>query len=116
MESPDAGPALAPPDVEVERRTADGCREEVRPGTRTGTLFTDLTTARRTLSPGETLTEHYRVTVRVCGPVLFLPRDRKSAFLGIRYRITVSCGILEKNRPNVMAYEVNAGEYPARAR
>ncbi|WP_030680618.1 hypothetical protein [Streptomyces cellulosae] len=63
LESPDAGPVLAPSDVEVEHRTADGCWEEVRLGTQTGTLFTDLTTTQRTLSPGETLTEHYRVTV-----------------------------------------------------
>ncbi len=33
------------------------------PHGQTGTLFTDLTTTQRTLSPGETLTERYRVTV-----------------------------------------------------
>lgn len=61
--SPDAGPFLAPADVKLERRTAHGCWEPVEPSTQTGTLFTDLTTAQRTLPAGETLTEVYRLTV-----------------------------------------------------
>jgi hypothetical protein len=61
--SPDAGPFLAPTDIQVERRTAHGCWEPVELGTQTGTLFTDLTGAQRTLRAGETLTERYRVTV-----------------------------------------------------
>ncbi|GHH04686.1 hypothetical protein [Streptomyces lanatus] len=61
--SPDGGPFLDPADVEVERRTAHGCWEAVEVGTQTGTLFTDLAKARRTLHPGETLTQVYRVTV-----------------------------------------------------
>lgn len=63
VESPDAGPFLDPSDVRVERRTAGGCWKAVDLGSQTGTLFTDLTTARRTLPAGATLTEVYRVTV-----------------------------------------------------
>ncbi|MDT0574000.1 signal peptide protein [Streptomyces sp. DSM 3412] len=63
VESPDAGPFLDPADVEVERRTAGGCWKAVDLGSQTGTLFTDLTAARRTLAPGATVTEVYRVTV-----------------------------------------------------
>ncbi|UUU23671.1 hypothetical protein [Streptomyces sp. DSM 40750] len=62
VESPDAGPFLDPSDIEVERRTAGGCWEPVDLGTQTGTLFTDLSTAQRTLRAGETLTEVYRLT------------------------------------------------------
>ncbi|MFR0355548.1 signal peptide protein [Streptomyces sediminimaris] len=61
--SPDGGPYLTPSDVMLERRTADGCWEPVRVGTRTGTLYTGLPGARRTLHPGERLTEIYRLTV-----------------------------------------------------
>lgn len=63
VESPDAGPFLAPSDIRLERRKADGCWEAVQVGTQTGTLFTDLSTARRTLHAGETLTQVYRLTV-----------------------------------------------------
>ncbi|PAZ14098.1 signal peptide protein [Streptomyces sp. SA15] len=63
VESPDAGPFLNPSDVKLERRTAHGCWEAVEVGSQTGTLFTDLTTAQRTLHAGETLTEVYRLTV-----------------------------------------------------
>ncbi|MER6958859.1 signal peptide protein [Streptomyces sp. NPDC000618] len=63
VESPDAGPYLAPADIKVERRGADGYREVVSVGSQTGTLFTDLVAAQHTLRPGETLTERYRVTV-----------------------------------------------------
>ncbi|WP_369170834.1 signal peptide protein [Streptomyces sp. R28] len=62
VESPDAGPFLNPTDIRVERRTATGCWEAVNLGSQTGTLFTDLTTAQRTLHAGDTLTEVYRVT------------------------------------------------------
>ncbi|MFE7839278.1 signal peptide protein [Streptomyces sp. NPDC057474] len=63
VESPDAGPFLDPTDVKVEQRTATGCWKSVGLGSQTGTLFTDLTTGRRTLPAGATLTEVYRVTV-----------------------------------------------------
>lgn len=63
MESPDAGPFLTPSDIALDRRKADGCWEAVQVGTRTGTLFTDLSTARRTLHAGGTLTQVYRLTV-----------------------------------------------------
>ncbi|MFE0251353.1 signal peptide protein [Streptomyces sp. NPDC059010] len=63
VQSPDAGPFLTPSDVELERRTADGCWEPVQAGAQTGTLFTDLTTAQRTVRAGETLTQVYRLTV-----------------------------------------------------
>ena len=63
VESPDAGPFLTPSDIRLERRKADGCWETVQVGTQTGTLFTDLSTARRTLHAGETLTQVYRLTV-----------------------------------------------------
>lgn len=63
VSSPDAGPFLAPTDVTVQQRTTDGCWKTVQLGTQTGTLFTDLTSAQRTLHPGETLTEVYRLTV-----------------------------------------------------
>lgn len=63
VESPDAGPFLDPADVRVERRTAGGCWQAVGLGSQTGTLFTDLTAARRTLPAGAGLTEVYRVTV-----------------------------------------------------
>ncbi|MER5217840.1 signal peptide protein [Streptomyces sp. NPDC002838] len=63
VESPDAGPFLNPSDVRLERRTAHGCWEAVEVGSQTGTLFTDLSTAQRTLHAGETLTEVYRLTV-----------------------------------------------------
>jgi hypothetical protein len=63
VESPDAGPFLDPADVKLERRTAHGCWEAVEVGSQTGTLFTDLPTAQRTLHAGETLTEVYRLTV-----------------------------------------------------
>nr|WP_202458367.1 hypothetical protein [Streptomyces sp. SID5464] len=61
--SPDAAPFLTPSDVKVERRTGHGCWAAVRLGSQTGTLFTDLVGARRTLGAGETLKERYRVTV-----------------------------------------------------
>lgn len=61
--SPDSGPFLAPTDLKVERRTAHGCLRPVALASQTGTLFTDLTGAQRTLRAGETLTERYRVTV-----------------------------------------------------
>ncbi|WP_436845931.1 signal peptide protein [Streptomyces chartreusis] len=61
--SPDTGPFLSPSDVKVERRTGHGCWMPVRLGNQTGTLFTDLVGARRTLGAGETLKERYRVTV-----------------------------------------------------
>jgi hypothetical protein len=61
--SPDAGPFLSPSDITLERRKTDGCWEAVQVGTQTGTLFTDLSTARRTLHRGQTLTEVYRLTV-----------------------------------------------------
>ncbi|MEU2271941.1 signal peptide protein [Streptomyces olindensis] len=60
--SPDTGPYLTPSDVTVERRTGHGCWQPVAVGSQTGTLYTELTGARRTLSAGETLTERYRVT------------------------------------------------------
>jgi hypothetical protein len=63
VESPDAGPFLAPSDVVVEQRTAHGCRRPVETVSRTGTLFTELTGAQRTLHAGETLTQVYRITV-----------------------------------------------------
>jgi len=63
LESPDAGPFLAPSDVVVEQRTAHGCWRPVETASQTGTLFTDLTTAQRTLHPGQALTQVYRVTV-----------------------------------------------------
>ncbi|MDQ0909096.1 hypothetical protein QFZ22_005081 [Streptomyces canus] len=63
VESPDAGPFLTPSDVVVEQRTAHGCWRPVQTASQTGTLFTDLTTAQRTLHAGETLTRVYRVTV-----------------------------------------------------
>ena len=63
VESPEAGPFLAPSDIRLERRKADGCWEAVQVGSQTGTLFTDLSTARRTLHAGETLTQVYRLTV-----------------------------------------------------
>lgn len=67
VESPDAGPCLTPADIRVERRNADGYREVVPVGSQTGTLFTDLVAAQRSLRPGETLTERYRVTVTTPG-------------------------------------------------
>ena len=63
VESPDGGPFLTPSDIKVERRTATGCWETVQLGTQTGTLFTDLPTAQRTLGKSETLTQAYRITV-----------------------------------------------------
>lgn len=60
---PDAGPFLSPADIKLERRTAHGCWEAVQVGTQTGTLFTDLSTARRTVRAGETVTQVYRLTV-----------------------------------------------------
>ncbi|WP_037675091.1 hypothetical protein [Streptomyces griseus] len=63
VESPDAGPFLKPSDIRLERRTADGCWEVVQVGTQTGTLYTDLQAARRTLPAGGTLTQVYRLTV-----------------------------------------------------
>ena len=63
LESPDAGPFLAPSDVVVEQRTAHGCWRPVGTASQTGTLFTDLTSAQRTLHAGETLTQVYRITV-----------------------------------------------------
>lgn len=61
--SPDGGPYLAPSDIMLEHRTPDGCWEPAQVGTRTGTLYTGLPGARRTLHPGERLTETYRLTV-----------------------------------------------------
>ncbi|MEU9917619.1 signal peptide protein [Streptomyces sp. NPDC051001] len=69
VESPDAGPFLAPADIQVERRNADGSREAVPVASQTGTLFTDLVSVQRTLRPGETLTERYRVSVITPGAV-----------------------------------------------
>lgn len=63
VESPDAGPFLKPTDVQVERRSTTGCWDAVELGSQTGTLFTDLTAAQRTLHAGDTLTEVYRITV-----------------------------------------------------
>ncbi|WP_416975439.1 signal peptide protein [Streptomyces sp. 4F14] len=67
--SPDSGPFLKPVDVKLELRKADGCWSAVTPGTQTGTLYTDLVTAQRTLAPGETLTQVYRLTVTSPGAV-----------------------------------------------
>ncbi|MET8981326.1 signal peptide protein [Streptomyces sp. NPDC004539] len=67
--SPDSGPFLKPADVKLELRKPDGCWTAVTPGNQTGTLFTDLTTAQRSLAPGETLTQVYRVTVNSPGAV-----------------------------------------------
>ncbi|MER5938174.1 signal peptide protein [Streptomyces sp. NPDC001928] len=61
--SPDAGPFLDPADIRVERRTAYGSWVPVPVGSQAGTLFTDLSAARRTLHPGETFTQVYRFTV-----------------------------------------------------
>ncbi|MFF9808183.1 signal peptide protein [Streptomyces coeruleorubidus] len=69
VESSDAGPFLAPTDVRAERWSADGSRVTVPVGSQTGTLFTDLVAAQRTLHPGESLTERYRVTVPSSGAV-----------------------------------------------
>jgi hypothetical protein len=63
VESPDAGPFLDPSDIVVEQRTAHGCWRPVETASQTGTLFTDLTTAQRTLHAGQTLTQVYRITV-----------------------------------------------------
>ncbi|WP_411152288.1 signal peptide protein [Streptomyces sp. A30] len=63
VESPDAGPFLEPTDITVERRTPGGCWKAVELGSQTGTLYTDLATAQRTLHAGDTLTAVYRVTV-----------------------------------------------------
>jgi hypothetical protein len=63
VESPDAGPFLTPTDVKLERRNGTGCWKPVQLASQTGTLYTDLTTAQRTLHPGDTLTAHYRITV-----------------------------------------------------
>ncbi|MFF7641875.1 signal peptide protein [Streptomyces canus] len=63
VESPAAGPFLDPSDVVVEQRTAHGCWRTAQTASQTGTLFTDLTNARRVLHPGQTLTQVYRVTV-----------------------------------------------------
>ncbi|MET9969202.1 signal peptide protein [Streptomyces sp. NPDC006356] len=63
VESPDGGPFLEPADVRVERRSATGCWEAVELGSQTGTLYTDLVAAQRTLHAGDTLTEVYRITV-----------------------------------------------------
>lgn len=63
VESPDAGPFLDPSDVVVEQRTAHGCWRPVETASQTGTLFTDLTGAQRTLHAGQTLTQVYRITV-----------------------------------------------------
>ncbi|MFG2460778.1 signal peptide protein [Streptomyces sp. NPDC048523] len=63
VESPDAGPFLDPSDVVVEQRTAHGCWRPVETASQTGTLFTDLTSAQRTLHAGRTLTQVYRITV-----------------------------------------------------
>ncbi|WP_208865839.1 hypothetical protein [Streptomyces zinciresistens] len=65
--SPDAGPFLAPSDVRLERRAADGHWEDVPVRTTTGTLYTGLAGAHRTLPPGATLTEVYRLTVAGAG-------------------------------------------------
>ncbi|WP_406441298.1 signal peptide protein [Streptomyces sp. NBC_01613] len=63
VESPDEGPFLTPADIKLERRTTHGCWEAVQVGTQSGTLFTDLSTAQRTLHAGDTLTQVYRLTV-----------------------------------------------------
>jgi hypothetical protein len=63
VESPDTGRWLAPADIKVEQRTADGTWQQVPLASETGTLYTDLVSAQRTLRPGETLTQRYRITV-----------------------------------------------------
>jgi hypothetical protein len=63
VESPDAGPFLTPSDVRLERRDGTGCWKPVQLASQTGTLYTDLSTGRRTLHPGDTLTAHYRLAV-----------------------------------------------------
>jgi hypothetical protein len=62
VRSPETGPFLSPSDVRVERRTGHGCWVVVPLDSQTGTLFTDLVGAQRTLGAGKTLTERYRVT------------------------------------------------------
>ncbi|MFJ2905753.1 MULTISPECIES: signal peptide protein [unclassified Streptomyces] len=62
VESPDAGPFLTPSDIRLEQAGQDGALTPVTVGSQTGTLFTDLTSAERTLHPGETLTQQYRIT------------------------------------------------------
>ncbi|MDN0200504.1 signal peptide protein [Streptomyces sp. S.PNR 29] len=63
VESPDAGPFLKQSDIQVERRTATGHWTRTELGSQSGTLYTGLSTAQRTVHPGATLTEHYRLTV-----------------------------------------------------
>ncbi|WP_327064699.1 signal peptide protein [Kitasatospora sp. NBC_01250] len=67
--SPDAGPFLQPSDVQVQQLTGSGQWRTVQLGTQTGTLYTNLTRAKERLHSGETLVQHYRLTVITTGAV-----------------------------------------------
>ncbi|MEU6709475.1 signal peptide protein [Streptomyces wuyuanensis] len=69
IESLGKGPFLTPSDVKVERLTALGHWEPVDLGSQTDTLYTDLTTTKRQLPAGDTLTERYRLSVITPGAV-----------------------------------------------
>ncbi|QKZ23430.1 hypothetical protein [Streptomyces chartreusis] len=69
VESQDTGPFLNSADIRLERRGTEGCWESVSLESQTGTLFTDLVAAQRTLHPGESIAQEYRLTTITAGAV-----------------------------------------------
>ncbi|MGW2250897.1 signal peptide protein [Kitasatospora sp. NPDC001660] len=63
VESPDAGPFLDPSDVRLEQLGSDGQWHAVPLASQTGTLYTQLPSAKTVLHGDHTLTKHYRLTV-----------------------------------------------------
>lgn len=65
VESPDAGPYLAPDQVRLEQLDpATGRWATVALGTQTGTLYTTIPSAGQQLPPGADLVASYRITVQ----------------------------------------------------
>ncbi|MFF4652082.1 signal peptide protein [Streptomyces sp. NPDC001380] len=68
VESPDAGPYLAPSDLRLERfDPATRTWAPMALGTQTGTLYTAIPAAGRRLAPGADLDVRYRLTVEPAG-------------------------------------------------
>ncbi|MFJ8627091.1 signal peptide protein [Kitasatospora sp. NPDC093550] len=73
VESPDAGPFLAPGNVKLEALTGGHWRT-VPLASQTGTLYSSLTSAKLVLHSHHTLTQYYRLTVLKVSPGTVVPR------------------------------------------
>ncbi|MFE5534821.1 signal peptide protein [Streptomyces sp. NPDC056492] len=67
--SPDEGPYLKPSDIKLERFTEAGGWEPVKLLSQSGSLYTELSLAKRQLPENQTLTERFRFSVVTAGAV-----------------------------------------------